>query len=60
MATDKQRYMISVDDALFEKIEDYRFSNRINTRSEATANLIKIGIETVDKAKQEDKQDSDK
>ena len=44
MATKRHRYMISVDDGMFEAIEDFRFSRRYPTRSEATAELIRLGL----------------
>ncbi|MGI5966479.1 MAG: hypothetical protein ACOX65_06030 [Anaerotruncus rubiinfantis] len=44
MATEKPRFTISVDEALFEQIEDFRFSNRYQTRAEATAELIRLGL----------------
>ena len=44
MATKRQRYMISVDDELKQQIEDYRFSQRFNTMSDATQELIKLGL----------------
>ncbi len=47
MATTKQRYMISVDDAMFKAVEDFRFDRRFQTRSEATTELIRIGLETI-------------
>ena len=49
MATDKPRYTISVDDDLFQQIEDYRFENRFQTRSEATVELIKLGLAQIRK-----------
>lgn len=45
MATEKPRYSITVDDKLFEEIEDFRFSNRYQTRNQATIELIKLGLE---------------
>lgn len=45
MATDKPRYTVSVDKELFQKIEDFRFEHRFQTRSEATVELIKLGLE---------------
>ena len=39
--------MISVDDEMFNEIEDFRFENRYQTRSEATAYLIRLGLEAV-------------
>lgn len=45
MATEKPRYSITVDDNLFEQIEDFRFLNRYQTRNQATIELIKLGLE---------------
>lgn len=47
MATKRQRYMISVSDDMFRAIEDFRFSQRYQTRSEATCELIRLGLEVV-------------
>lgn len=47
MATDKPRYTVSVDNELFRKIEDFRFEHRYQTRSEATVELIRLGLETL-------------
>lgn len=47
MATDKPRYTVSVDDELFKKIEDFRFEKRFQTRSEATVELIRLGLEAL-------------
>ncbi|MCI9485845.1 MAG: hypothetical protein HFI64_02530 [Lachnospiraceae bacterium] len=49
MATKRPRYMISVDDEMFNAIEDFRFERRFPTRSEATAELIRIGLEQLKK-----------
>lgn len=49
MATKKQRYMISVNDDMFDAIENFRFANRFPTRSEATTELIRLGLEQVKK-----------
>lgn len=43
--------MISVDDEMFNAIEDFRFENRFQTRSEATAELIRLGLEALNKKK---------
>ena len=45
MATDRPRYTVSVDNELFQQIEDYRFEHRFQTRSEATVELIRLGLE---------------
>lgn len=47
MATDKPRYTVSVDNELFKQIEDFRFEHRYQTRSEATVELIRLGLETL-------------
>lgn len=49
MATKKPRYMISVDDDMFNAIEDFRFERRFQTRSEATTELIRLGLEQLKK-----------
>jgi len=53
MATNKPRYTVSVDDQLFQQIEDFRFENRFRSRSEATVELIKRGLEQIKKEKAE-------
>ncbi len=55
MATKKPRYMISVDTNMFNAIEDFRFERRYQTRSEATAELIRIGLEVIKKEEEEKK-----
>lgn len=45
MSTDRPRYTVSVDDEMFEQIENFRFENRYKTRSQATVELIRLGIE---------------
>ena len=49
MPTQKPRYTIIVDEELLKKIEDFRFENRYPSRSAATLELIRIGIEVVEK-----------
>ena len=49
MATKRPRYMISVDNEMFNAIEDFRFEHRFQTRSEATAELIRLGLESIKK-----------
>lgn len=55
MATKRPRYMISVDDDMFSAIEDFRFERRFQTRSEATAELIRLGLESLKRERQEAK-----
>lgn len=49
MATNKFRYTVSVDNDLFQRIEDFRFERRFQTRSEATVELIRLGLEVLKK-----------
>ena len=55
MATKRPRYMISVDDNMFHAIEDFRFERRFQTRSEATVELIRLGLEALKKEQEEGK-----
>jgi len=45
MPTDNPKVLITLDKGLLEKIEDFRYGNRIPTRSEAVRRLIKEGLE---------------
>lgn len=49
MATEKPRYTVSVDKEMFQQIEDFRFEHRYQTRSEATMELIRLGLEVLQK-----------
>jgi len=53
MATNKPRYTVSVDDELFQQIEDFRFRNRYATRSQATCELIRLGLQSLKEASPE-------
>lgn len=53
MATTKPRFMVSVDEDMFKEIEDFRFEKRYPTRSEATTELIRLGLEVVKKQKKQ-------
>lgn len=47
MATQRPRYTVSVDHEMFQQIEDFRFERRFQTRSEATVELIRLGLEAL-------------
>jgi Predicted transcriptional regulators containing the CopG/Arc/MetJ DNA-binding domain and a metal-binding domain len=53
MATNKPRYTVSVDNDLFNEIENFRFENRFQTRSEATVELIRLGLEQLKKERED-------
>ena len=55
MATKKPRYTVSVDEEMFKAIEDFRFEKRFQTRSEATVELIRLGLEQLKKEHDEQK-----
>jgi hypothetical protein len=45
MPSDKPQILFVLDEETFEEIEDFRFNNRIQSRSEAVRILVKEGIE---------------
>ena len=47
MATVKPRYSITLDEELFQEVEDFRFEHRYQTRNQATIELIRLGLEAV-------------
>lgn len=47
MTTKKPQVLLTLDEDLLGRIEDYRYENRIPTRSEAMRSLIKIGLKNV-------------
>lgn len=49
MPTEKPRVSVTLDDELLKKIDDYRFENRIMSRSLALNELIKLGLEELEK-----------
>jgi metal-responsive CopG/Arc/MetJ family transcriptional regulator len=57
MTTDKPRYTVSVDGEMFKEIENFRFENRYQTRSEATVKLIELGLEQLKKEKKKKEKD---
>lgn len=55
MPTDKPRYTVIVDEDLLKKIDDFRFENRYPSRSAATLELIRLGIEQLKREQEEQK-----
>lgn len=60
MATTKPRYTVSVDTEMFNEIENFRFENRFQTRSEATVELIRLGLEQLKREQAEEKKQKEK
>lgn len=59
MATNRPRYTVSVDNELFQKIEDFRYERRYQTRSQATVELIRLGLASLEKERNEEQQSQD-
>jgi len=49
MATKKPQILLTLDDELLERIEDYRYENRIPTRSEAMRRLMIEALKNANK-----------
>ena len=55
MPTEKPRYTVTVDEELLKKIDDFRFENRYPSRSAATLELIRLGMEALKKEQVQEK-----
>lgn len=53
MPTEKPRYTVIVDEEMLKAIDDFRFENRYPSRSAATLELIRLGMEQLKKEQQE-------
>ena len=49
MPTMKHKVLITMDDELLERVDDFRFDNRINSRSEAIRRLINEALKKYEK-----------
>ncbi|HPJ97509.1 MAG TPA: ribbon-helix-helix protein, CopG family [Syntrophales bacterium] len=49
MPTEKPKILITLEDDLLTRIDDFRFENRINSRSEAIRRLIEKGLSSPEK-----------
>ena len=56
MPTEKPRYTVIVDDELLKRIDDFRFENRYPSRSAATLELIRLGLEQLEKYKKNEEE----
>ena len=54
MPTEKPRFTVIVDEELLKEIDDFRFENRNPSRSAATIDLIRRGIEQLQKDQEKD------
>ena len=55
MPTEKPRFTVIVDEELLKQIDDFRFENRYPSRSAATLELIRLGIQQIKKEKDKKK-----
>lgn len=60
MTTDKPRYTITLDEELLKKIDDFRFENRYPNRTQATLELIRLGMEAYAKKERQKERKSKK
>lgn len=60
MPTEKPRFTVIVDDELLKRIDDFRFENRYPSRSAATLDLIRLGLEQLEKEQEKAKKVQDK
>lgn len=55
MPTDKPKIILVMEDDLLTRIDDFRFENRINSRSEAIRRLIEEGLKASEPTKSKNK-----
>lgn len=48
MPTEKPRMSITVPQELLDRIEDFRYENRISSQTKAIITLIGLGLDTLD------------
>jgi len=49
MPTEKLKVLLKLEDKLIERVDDYRYENRIPTRSEAIRRLLEEGLSKYEK-----------
>jgi metal-responsive CopG/Arc/MetJ family transcriptional regulator len=54
MPTKKPKLIMVMEDELLTRIDDFRFENRINSRSEAIRQLIEVGLKVLSKGTKEE------
>ena len=57
MPTKMPRFTIAIPQDVFEELEDYRFEKRYASRSKATVDILKLGLEALKKQEQEKNSD---
>ena len=59
MPTKRPIISVVLDDEMLEKVDDYRFENRISSRSKALNELIKKGIIELEKEQEEKEEEGE-
>ena len=49
MATNKPRVLLTIDEELLRRLDDFRYGNRIPTRSEAIRRLLEEALKKYEK-----------
>lgn len=52
MPTEKPRFTITCDEELLNKIDDFWYENRFRNRTQATLELIRLGLNAAEKEKE--------
>jgi metal-responsive CopG/Arc/MetJ family transcriptional regulator len=55
MPTEKPKVLITLEDDLLQRIEDFRYGNRIPSRAEAVRKLIEEGLKNIETSKPQPK-----
>ena len=58
MVTKKPQVLLTLNEKLLSRIEDFRYNNRVPTRSEAMRQLLKAGLDKLEKKKESKKSPS--
>lgn len=53
MPTEKPRYTITLDEEMLKAIDDFRFERRYPNRTQATLELIRLGMEALKREREE-------
>lgn len=56
MPTTNPRFCITVSEEMLKVIDDYRFENRIGSRSQATIQLIELGLKALAEQKEQEQE----
>ena len=54
MSTAKPRYTITLDEQMLKEMDDFRFEYRYPNRTQATLELIRLGMAALEKQKEQE------